>query len=106
MKKKISLLTNIPALYSFLNADLPNGVAIISEPPIEKKDVSFDVNITITLTVDLAKISAIAFGIWLCKRSARIKGKHKVDINGKQIPIDQPEPEKLIAKEIEDKEQD
>jgi hypothetical protein len=103
MVKKISLMTNIPALYGLLNADLPNGVAIISKRPIEKKDVSFDVIIKITLTVDLTKILAIAFAAWLCKRSKRLKGKHKVDINGKQISIDQSDAIELIAKEIEDK---
>ena len=106
MKKQISITTNNPVLHGFLNADTPIGVKIISEPPTERRGVDFGVVINIDFVIDLARISEVLFIAWLNKRSERIRGKHTVNINNKQIPIDDPEVIELIAKEIEDKQTD
>jgi hypothetical protein len=106
MKKQISITTNNPVLHGFLNSDTPIGVKIISEPPVERRGFDFGVVINIDFVIDLARISEILFFAWLIKRSERIRGKHIVNINNKQIPIDSPEAEEHIVKEIEDKQTD
>ena len=106
MKRQISITSNSPALHSYLNADLPNGVKIISEPPIERKGIGLDIVINIDIIVDLTKITALACVVWLCNRSRGLKGEHKVNINDKQIPIDHPEAVELITKQVEHKSQE
>ncbi len=106
MRKQITITTNNPLLYGFLNADTPIGVKIISEPPTERRGVDFGVVINIDFVIELARISEVLFIAWLIKRSERVRGKHTVNINNKQIPIDDPEAIELIAKEIEDKQTD
>jgi hypothetical protein len=106
MRKQTTITTNNPLLHGFLNADTPIGVKIISEPPTERRGVDFGVVINIDFVIELARISEVLFIAWLIKRSERIRGKHTVNINNKQIPIDDPEAIELIAKEIEDKKSD
>ena len=106
MKKQISITTNNPVLHGFLNADTPIGVKIISESPTEGRGIDFGVVINIDFVIDLARISEVHFFAWLIKRSERIRGKHIVNINNKQIPIDSPEAEEQILKEIKDKQTD
>ena len=106
MKKQISITTNNPVLHGFLNADTPIGVKIISESPTEGRRIDFGVVINIDFVIDLARISEVLFFAWLIKRSERIRGKHIVNINNKQIPIDSPEAEEQILKEIKDKQTD
>jgi hypothetical protein len=103
MDKYITISTTHPALYGLLKSDLPEGVRIISEAPMERR--SFDWNITISFdikfTIDLTYIAAVAFAIWLSKHIRRPKREIETKINGKQIPIDQSEAIEFIAKEIE-----
>jgi hypothetical protein len=106
MRKQTTITTNNPLLHGFLNADTPIGVKIISEPPTERRGVDFGVVINIDFVIELSRISEVLFIAWLIKRSERIRGKHTVNINNKQIPIDDPEAIELIAKEIEDKKSD
>ena len=106
MKKQISITTNNPVLHGFLNADTPIGVKIISESPTEGRGIDFGVVINIDFVIDLARISEVLFFAWLIKRSERIRGKHIVNINNKQIPIDSSEAEEQILKEIKDKQTD
>ena len=106
MKKQISITTNNPVLHGFLNADTPIGVKIISESPTEGRGIDFGVVINIDFVIDLARISEVLFFAWLIKRSERIRGKHIVNINNKQIPINSPEAEEQILKEIKDKKTD
>jgi len=106
MKKRISIITDNSVLYSALNADTPNGVKIISKPPIEQRGDGlhyYQFVINIDIVVDVAKILPYVFAAWLIKRSKILEGKHNVNINNKQIPVDDPEAIELIAKEIEDK---
>ncbi len=100
----VSVSTNCPPLYGFLNSELPEGVKIISAPPLERRGApgwNIDVSIDIQLVIDLAKITPYVFAVWLVNRAGRLKGKHKININGKQIPVDKPDAIELITKEIE-----
>ncbi len=102
----ISISTNLPPLHSFLNSELPEGVKIVSEPPIETRgapDFNIDVSIDIKLVVDLTEIASLVFATWLIKRVGIFKGNHKININGKQIPVNKPDAIELITKEIEHK---
>ena len=103
MEKQISITTDIPALRSFLNADLPGGVKIISGHPPERRDLSFIVNVEINLVVDLAKIAKYVFAAWLINRARLLKGNHKINIDSQQISVDDPEAIELVTKEIEGK---
>ena len=83
--------TNLPPLYGLLNSELPEGVIIVSAPPIERRggpEWNIDVSIDIKLVIDLAKIVPYVFAAWLIRRVRRFKGNHKININGKQIPVD------------------
>lgn len=100
----VSINTNLPPLYGFLNSELPEGVKIISEPPLEQRggpDWNIDVSIDINLVIDLAKIAPYALAAWLVGGARRLKGNHKININGKQIPVDNPDAIELVTKEIE-----
>ncbi len=108
MNKEIIISTSQTFLYSFLNADLPEGVNIISEAPIERRGIDWNisVNFDIKLTIDLTKITAFAFATWLFNRIRRPKKEIEININCKQIPIDQTEAIEFIKKEIENKQQE
>lgn len=107
MIKQLSITTNQPALHSFLNADIPEGIKIISAPPIEKRGIDWNivVNLDINLRIDLTKITAIAFALWLLKRIRRPQKEIEIKINRKQIPINQSEAIEFITKEIEHEQQ-
>ena len=100
---KIEINTNAPRLYSFLTYETPNGVEIISTPPMEYKSVDLDISVNIILNIDVFKISALATSAWLAKRLIDQRGNHKLNINGKQITIDQSKIEKELQKAIDDK---
>ena len=106
MNKEISITTNNPVLYGSLNINLLDGIKIISEPPIEKRGIGFDISINfdINIIVDLGKISAYVFAGWLISRTKRLRGNHKININRQQIPVDHPKAIELVTKEIEHKE--
>lgn len=87
MKKQISITTNLSPLYSVLNSELPDGVLVVSEPPVERRgSVGWDVaiNIDIQLVIDLSKIASYILAGWLIKRCRDLPGKHYVNINKKQ----------------------
>jgi hypothetical protein len=103
MKKQISITTNLLPLYGLLNNELPEGVSIISTPPREGRggpgwDVT--VNIDIQLVIDLSKIAPYVFAGWLIKNSNKLPGKHHVNINRKQIAVDDPKAIEHVANEI------
>jgi len=106
MEKQISITTNLSPLYSLLNSDLPEGVLIVSEPPIERKggpgwDVA--INIDIQLVIDLSKIAPYILAGWLINRCRILRGKHYININRKQISVDDPKAIESVTKEIENK---
>ena len=106
MKKQISITTNFSPLYGLLNNELPDGVSIISVPPIERRggpgwDVA--VNIDIQLVIDLSKIAPYVVAGWLIKKCNRLPGKHHININRKQITVDDPKAVESVAYEIDDK---
>jgi len=108
MKKLITISTTHPALYGLLNADTSEGINIISEPPIQKRSIDWNiaVNIDITLTIDLTKITALGFAIWLLNHIGRTKREIETNINRKQIPVDQREAIEFITKEIDHEQQE
>ena len=99
MNKKISIKTDNPALYGFLKSNLPDGVEIISDFPIEMRYTDLSIATDIQIMVDLAAIEKNAFAAWLINHARVLKGKHK--INRQQIPINRPEAVELITREIE-----
>lgn len=104
MNKELLITTDLPALYGLLNSDLPDGVKLISEPPIERRggvEWNISVNFDIKVTIDLAKIAAPVFAIWLFKRTGILN--KKIYINHKQVPIDEAKAIEFVTKEIEDK---
>lgn len=104
MNKKISIKTDNPALYGLLNSDLPYGVQIVSDSPYEGG--SFDPSRTtdIQFVVDLAAIEKDDLIAWLISRTRLFEGDHKIKINRKRIPVNNPEAVKLLRKEIESEE--
>jgi len=52
----------------------------------------------------LAAIGKNNFVAWLINRTRVLKGKHKININRKQISVNDPEALKLISKKIENEE--
>jgi hypothetical protein len=103
MNRRITISTTEPALYMFLKADLPEGVTIISVPPIERRSIDWNisVNINITLAIDLTTITIPALAIWLFTHIRRRRREIKAEINGKQFPGDQSEAIDFVAKEVE-----
>jgi hypothetical protein len=103
MKNELIITTNQPSLHYFFNADIPEGVKIISDPPIERRGIDWNIiiNVDITLAIDLTKITALAFALWLFKHIRRPQREIEIKINRKQIPIDQSEAIKFITTEIE-----
>jgi hypothetical protein len=101
---KIEINTNTPRLHSFLIYETPDGVEIISPRPMEYKSIDFDVSIDIILNIDVFKISALILSTWLAKRLINQRGNHKLNINGKQIAIDQAKIQNELQKAIDDKE--
>ena len=102
MNKIISITTDNPALYGFLKSNLPDGVQIISDSPYEGRGIDIVIATDIKIVIDLAVIAKYAFAVWLIKYARTLKGKHKININRQQIPVDDPEAVDLIAREIED----
>lgn len=107
MIKYLTITTNQPSLYSFLNADIPEGVKITSEPPIERRSIDWNisVNVDINLAIDLTKITALAFALWLFNRIKRPQKEIEIKINCKEIPVDQSKAIEFITKEIEHEKQ-
>ena len=103
---KIEINTNAPRLHSFLTWETPSGVKITSPPPMEYKSVDIDVSVDIILNIDVFKISALIVSTWLAKRLINQRGNHKLNINGKQIAINQPKIEKELQKAVDDKKND
>jgi hypothetical protein len=105
MIKKISIITDSPALYGFLKSDPPDAVQIVSDSPLESFDPELSLTTEIQIAVDLKTIEKDNFVAWLINRVRVIKGNHKININRKRISVNKPEAVKLILKEIENEEQ-
>ncbi len=103
-KMKVSIETTDSRLYYGLAHDFPEGVSIISEPPMIRKGFDVDVVVNIDIAIDLTKISAVVVGAWLYKNARQSKGRSDVYVDGKQIPVNQPEIEKQLQEAIEHKE--
>ena len=101
MNKIISITTDNPALYGLLNSDLPHGVQIISDSPYKGRGIEVALTTEIQIAVELSVIGRNNFVAWLISRTKVLKGKHKININRKQISVNDPEAVKLISKEIE-----
>jgi len=106
MEKQISITTNLSPLYGLLNSELPEGVLIVSEPPIERRggpgwDIA--INIDIQLVVDLSKIAPYILAVWLINRCRKLPGEHYININRKKIAVDDPKAIENVKTEIENK---
>jgi len=104
MNKIISIKTDNPALYGLLNSDLPYGVQIISERPYIGSSLDITLTTDIEILADLEAIEKDNFVAWLINRARVLKGKHKININRKQISVNDPEAVEIITKEIENEE--
>ena len=64
----------------------------------------FDLSRTthIQIVVDLAAIKKDDLIAWLIGRTRLYKGDHKIKINRRRIPVNNPEIVKLLTQEIED----
>ena len=102
MNKKISITTDNPALYGFLNSDLPYGVQMVSDSPYEGGGFDLSRTTDIQIVVDLAAIEKDDLIAWLIGRTRLYKGDHKIKINRRRIPVNNPEIVKLLTQEIED----
>jgi hypothetical protein len=88
----ITINTDTPKLHSILSWETPEGMKVASSPPLrEQKNFNFniDASINIDLVIDVFKISALVASTWLSKNLISQRGNHKININGKQITIDQ-----------------
>ena len=106
MNKTISITTDNSALIDFLKVSIPDGVQIISDRLTENRisgqiPLPFELNIDIQVIVDLATIDKYVLAAWLISRIRVLEGKHKININRQQIPVNDPEAVELITKEIE-----
>ena len=104
MNKKISITTDNYALYGLLNSDLPYGVQIVSDSPYEGRGLELSRTTNIQIVADFAAIEKDNFVAWLINRARVLKGKHKININRKQISVNDPEAVEIITKEIENEE--
>ena len=104
MNKKISITTDNPALYGFLNSDLPDDVQIISDSPYKGRGLEIAMATDIQMVVDVATIEKHDFVAWLISSAKVLKGNHKININRQQIPVNDPGAVELIKKEIEKEE--
>ena len=100
MNKKLSIITDNPALYGLLNSDLPYGVQIVSKSPYERGSFEISRGTNIKIEADFETIEKDDFVAWLISRTRVFKGDHKIKINQKEIPINAPEVIKLITEEI------
>ena len=106
MALKITASSGNSRLYRILQSDLPEGVKIVSPPPKETRDwgTPYSVSINIEIVADLSVIAEVAFATWLIECcTKRPRGNEKININGKQISVNDPEAIELVTKEIEDK---
>lgn len=103
MDSLISITTQTPELYSFLKYDLPNGMAIVSSPPISKRGLDVNISFNIDIAINLKTIAGAVVAAWIVPKLRQFKCGHKTKVNGKQISVDNPNAEELIAKEIEQK---
>jgi hypothetical protein len=103
MRKKVTLITDQPALYTFLEARLPVGIEISSQPS-EVSGLEGTAGTDITFVVDVAKIMPLAFTVYLINRTRRLRGNHTVEINGKQISVYKMNAVELVTREIEQQE--
>jgi hypothetical protein len=106
VNKKISVTTDNSALYDFLKFALPDGVQIIPDGLTENRisgqiPLPFELNINIRVIVDLATIDKYVLAAWLINRIKVLKGKHIININRQQIPVNDPEALELLIKEVE-----
>ena len=97
----ITINTDAPKLHRFLTWEMPAGVKELSPPPREYKGIDVDVSINIDLAIDLYKISKLVLSAWLFRTLTSQRGNHKININGKQITIDQAKIEEVLQKAID-----
>jgi len=53
------------------------------------------------LVVDLSKIAPYVFAAWLIKKCNKLPGNHHINVDRKQISVDDPKAIELIRKEID-----
>ena len=106
MAFKITVSSGNLRLYRILQSDLPEGVEIVSPPPKETRDwgTAYSADINIEIVVDISVIAKVAFATWLIRAcTKRPRGNEKINVNGKQISVNDPRAIEFVTKEIEDK---
>jgi hypothetical protein len=103
MIKALTISTKDPALYHFLKADLPNGVKIMSPPPIERRgfDLNVAVNFDIKFTIDLGRITVDAFLIWFLYRVRTPNKKIQIALGSRELPNNETEAKELLIEKME-----
>lgn len=106
---KISINTKEVTLLKELQEDHPEGVTIIEKPnqeiTFDDINTTIDISFNIDVIIDVSKVTAIIAATWFANR---VRSKPRityvnVDMNGKHIPIYNPDTIKLIEKEINEK---
>lgn len=106
MQSTITITTDSPHFYSFLKHDMPDGVKIISEQPLQHRGAGVSINVDIQLVIDVAQITPYLVAAWLAPKCLKAIGHCNMNINRKQLPIDQANAIEFVAKEIEEKKKD
>ena len=103
MQSNVSLSTDYSRLYMFVASAPPDGVEIKSSAPPFTKGFDLSVEIDINIVVDLTKIAAVAFSVWLADKLASASRNRRINvaINGKHIPEIEADAVKLITCEVE-----
>jgi len=70
---------------------------------MERKGIIDNVSVDIKLVIDISKITTTLVSAWLFHSCVIQRGKHQINIDGKQTPVDQAEIEEELQKAINNK---
>ncbi len=109
---KFLLHTKEQTFLTELTEDTPEGVTIISggERNLYLDDINATINTSfnIEVIIDVAKIAPYLVIAWAAKKaSSRLRNSYiNIEIDGKEIPIDNPETIELVKSKIYNKQED
>lgn len=107
----INIKSSSYTLYKELKTSMPDGVDVDLQPikmsfkdhAPSPEEIAVALNISINVTIDLAKIGALAVSTWIANKYINVRLREvelKAAVNEKQLPLEEKESQKLIQSEI------
>ncbi len=107
----VNIKSSSYTLYEELKSSAPEGVDVELQPiKMSFKDhapspdeIAVALNIDINVTIDLAKIGALAVSTWIANKYINVRSREvelKAAVNEKPLPLEQKQSQELIENEV------